>query len=123
MAPEGTFSPEVMRGRLLDTCRVMAELHNVDPDAVGLGDEPVVGLEAEVQRWKNAFDACDEDLKANTDDIYDQLMATIPSRSRAGCCMGTSARATPSPSTTTSRPSSTGRSGPAPTPVSTWPGF
>ena len=78
-ATEDTFPPEVVRGRLLDTCRVMAELHNVDPDAVGLGDEPVVGLEAEVQRWKNAFDACDEDLKANTDDIYDRLMASIPS--------------------------------------------
>ncbi len=78
-AEDGTYPPEVVRGRQLDTCRVMAELHNVDPDAVGLGDEPVVGLEAEVQRWKNAFDACDEDLKANTDDIYDRLMAMIPS--------------------------------------------
>jgi aminoglycoside phosphotransferase (APT) family kinase protein len=78
MAPEGTFPPEVVRGRQLDTCRVMGELHNVDPDAVGLGDEPVVPLVDEVQRWKNSFDACDEDLKANTDDIYERLMATIP---------------------------------------------
>ena len=78
MAAEGTFSADVVRGRQLDTARVMAELHNVDPDAVGLGDEPVVNLPDEVQRWKNAFDACDEDLKANTDDIYEQLMATIP---------------------------------------------
>jgi aminoglycoside phosphotransferase (APT) family kinase protein len=77
-APDGTFLPEVVRGRQLDTCRVMAELHNVDPDAVGLGDEPVVALEAEVQRWKNALDVCDEDLKAHTDDIYEALLATIP---------------------------------------------
>jgi aminoglycoside phosphotransferase (APT) family kinase protein len=77
-ASDGEFPPEVVRGRQLDTCRLMAELHNVDPDAVGLGDEPIVPLNDEVQRWKNAFDACDEDLKANTDDIYERLMATIP---------------------------------------------
>jgi aminoglycoside phosphotransferase (APT) family kinase protein len=78
MAPEGSFPPDVVRGRQLDTCRVMAELHKVDPDTVGLGDEPVVSLEAEVQRWKNSLDACDEDLKAGTDDVYDRLLATIP---------------------------------------------
>src|SRR3984893_18447776 len=31
MAPEGTFPPNVLRGLQPDTCRVMAELHNVDP--------------------------------------------------------------------------------------------
>jgi aminoglycoside phosphotransferase (APT) family kinase protein len=77
-APDGAFPPEVVRGRQLDTCRVMAELHNVDPDVVGLGDEPIVALEAEVQRWKNSFDVCDEDLKADTDDVYEGLMASIP---------------------------------------------
>jgi aminoglycoside phosphotransferase (APT) family kinase protein len=78
MAPDGTFSPEVVRGRQLDTARLMGELHNIDPDAVGLGDEPVGTLVEEVQRWKKSFDVCDEDLKANTDDIFERLMATIP---------------------------------------------
>ena len=80
-------------------------------------------LEAEVQRWKNAFDVCDEDLKANTDDIYDRLMAMIPSSIPSRLLHGDFRSAIRSPSTTTSRPSSTGRSGLAPTPVSTWPGF
>ena len=40
MLPDGTFSPQVIRGRQLDTARIMGELHNVDPRAVGLGDEP-----------------------------------------------------------------------------------
>jgi aminoglycoside phosphotransferase (APT) family kinase protein len=77
-AAEGDFPAEVVRGRELDTCRVMAELHNIDPDSVGLGDEPVTPLDSEVQRWKNAFDACDEDLKADTDDVYERLMVSIP---------------------------------------------
>lgn len=76
--PDGTFPPEVVRGRQLNTARIMAELHNVDPNAVGLGDEPEIPLADEVQRWKNALDACDEDLKADTDDVYERLVATIP---------------------------------------------
>jgi aminoglycoside phosphotransferase (APT) family kinase protein len=73
-----TYPPEVVRGRLLGTIRAMAELHNVDPDTVGLGDEPVIELADEVQRWKNSFDACDEDQRANTDDIYEKLMESVP---------------------------------------------
>jgi aminoglycoside phosphotransferase (APT) family kinase protein len=78
MLPDGTFSPQVIRGRQLDTARIMGELHNVDPRAVGLGDEPEIPLADEVQRWKHALDACDEDLRANTDDIYERLMNTVP---------------------------------------------
>lgn len=77
-APDGTFPPEVVRGRQLDTARLMAELHLIDPAAVGLGEEPVVSLEDEVQRWKNSLDACDEDIKAGTDDVYGRLLATVP---------------------------------------------
>ncbi len=78
MLPDGTFSPQVIRGRQLDTARIMGELHNVDPRAVGLGDEPEIPLADEVQRWKHALDACDEDLRINTDDIYERLMNTVP---------------------------------------------
>lgn len=76
--PDGTFPPEVVRGRQLDTVRLMAELHKIDPAAVGLGDEPVVSLEDEAQRWKNSLDACDEDIKAGTDDVYEALLASVP---------------------------------------------
>ena len=38
----------------------------------------------EVQRWKDALDACDEDLRADTDDIYERLHGhgpgALPSR-------------------------------------------
>lgn len=78
MASEGEYPPEVIRGRELETIRIMAELHNIDPVAVGLGDEPVIELPEEVQRWKNSLDACDDDLKADTDDVFEKLRETIP---------------------------------------------
>jgi aminoglycoside phosphotransferase (APT) family kinase protein len=77
-APDGTFTPEVLRGRQMDTCRLMAELHKVDPVAVGLGDEPVTSLEAEVQRWTDSLAVCDEDLRAGTEDVGERLLATVP---------------------------------------------
>jgi aminoglycoside phosphotransferase (APT) family kinase protein len=77
-APGGTFSAEEVRGRQLDTIRLMAELHRIDPETIGLADEPIVPLEDEVQRWKNSLDACDEDLKADTDDVYEKLLASVP---------------------------------------------
>lgn len=77
-APDGTFGPEVVRGRQLDTCRLMGELHRIDPDAVGLGDEPVTSLEEEVQRWTDSLNACEEDLRAGTEDVGARLLATVP---------------------------------------------
>jgi aminoglycoside phosphotransferase (APT) family kinase protein len=77
-APPGTFPPSWVRGRQLDTVRLMAQLHTIDPESVGLSGEPVVSLEAEVQRWKQALDACDQDQRVHTDDVHERLLASVP---------------------------------------------
>ncbi len=56
----------------------MGQLHRVDPVAIGLGDEPETSLVQEVQRWKDSLDVCDEDLKSGTDDVYERLLARVP---------------------------------------------
>lgn len=67
-----------VRARELKAATYMGRLHAVAPDSVGLGDEPEISLPDEVQRWKNSFEACDEDLQLGSQDVYDLLMAKIP---------------------------------------------
>jgi aminoglycoside phosphotransferase (APT) family kinase protein len=78
LSPIGTYSADHVRGRLVETCGYMGELHRTDPRNIGLGNQPVVGLEQEVQRWKDALDTCEEDLKEGTCDVYERLMGTVP---------------------------------------------
>jgi aminoglycoside phosphotransferase (APT) family kinase protein len=77
--PPDEFPPaEEVRGRQSDTARLMGELHQVDPSAIGLGDEPETTLDAEVQRWTDSLNVCDEDLRAGSEDVGERLLATIP---------------------------------------------
>jgi aminoglycoside phosphotransferase (APT) family kinase protein len=78
LSPIGAYTADHVRGRLIETCRYMGELHRTDLGAVGLGNQPVVGLEQEIQRWKDALETCEEDLKAGTGDVYERLMAKVP---------------------------------------------
>ncbi|HLG66333.1 MAG TPA: phosphotransferase family protein [Acidimicrobiales bacterium] len=71
--------PGEVRARELDAARILGVLHAVDPAAVGLGDEPEISLRSEVQRWVDAFAACDEDLRAGSEDVAERLAATVPS--------------------------------------------
>lgn len=78
LSPLGSYSADNVRGRLVETCGYMGELHRTDPGDIGLGNQPVVGLEQEVQRWKDALDTCEEDLKEGTGDVFERLMGTVP---------------------------------------------
>ncbi len=69
---------EQVRARELTAVRYMGLLHAIDPVSVGLGDEPEGTLAGEVQRWKNSFEACEEDLQVGSQDVYDLLMANLP---------------------------------------------
>jgi aminoglycoside phosphotransferase (APT) family kinase protein len=81
LAP-GTIPPEEVRARELQAARIMGSLHTTEPGAVGLGDEPEGALDAEVQRWVDAFAACDEDLREGTEGIAEKLFETAPSLGR-----------------------------------------
>ena len=72
---------------------VLADLHAVDPDAVGLGDfgKPAGYLERQVRRWgsqwelvKRADDACDDHVKK----LHAKLAAAVPAHSRAAIVHG-----------------------------------
>ncbi|MCH9709312.1 MAG: phosphotransferase family protein [Actinomycetia bacterium] len=73
--------------------KVLADLHSVDPDAVGLGDfgKPSGYLERQVRRWgsqwdlvKNDADPCDEDVRK----LHAQLAQAIPPQSRTAIVHG-----------------------------------
>lgn len=70
--------PQV-RARALDAARVLAALHTADPAAIGLGDEPVVTLDAEVERWTRAFGTVPEDLQGEYERCAKALHASVPS--------------------------------------------
>jgi aminoglycoside phosphotransferase (APT) family kinase protein len=78
LPPDQLPPPGDVRGRWLDCARLMGELHKLDPAAIGLGDEPETSLAAEVQRWTDSLNACDEDLRAGSEDVGERLLATIP---------------------------------------------
>ncbi len=73
--------------------KVLADLHAVDPDAVGLGDfgKPSGYLERQVRRWGSQWelvrredDPCDTDVKR----LHSALGEAIPSQSRSAVVHG-----------------------------------
>jgi aminoglycoside phosphotransferase (APT) family kinase protein len=75
---EAAPPPEEVRDRELHASDLCGRLHRLDPVAVGFAAEPEIRLDAELERWRNAFEACDEDLRAGHEDIFDLLAAKIP---------------------------------------------
>jgi aminoglycoside phosphotransferase (APT) family kinase protein len=67
-----------VRDREVEAARILGVLHQIDPESVGLGTEPETSLESEVDRWRNAFSVCDEDLRAGNEDVGEALVASAP---------------------------------------------
>jgi aminoglycoside phosphotransferase (APT) family kinase protein len=70
--------PGQVRARFLDAVQVLAQLHEIKPSAVGLGDEPVVGLAEEVDRWTRAFVTLPGDMAGDYQRAAKALRASIP---------------------------------------------
>jgi aminoglycoside phosphotransferase (APT) family kinase protein len=68
--------PAVVGARMRDAAGAMARLHAVDPGAVG--DEPVVGLDQEVERWCRVLETVDPALAPGWSTVADELRAAIP---------------------------------------------
>ncbi|WP_018501846.1 phosphotransferase family protein [Parafrankia discariae] len=71
-------APELVRARFLDAAGVLADLHDVEPAAVGLADEPVVDLAAEIGRWLRAFETLPDAMRGDYDRAAGALVSTIP---------------------------------------------
>jgi aminoglycoside phosphotransferase (APT) family kinase protein len=60
--------------------RMLAALQDVRPADIGLGNEPVSALDAEVERWRRAFATCplEPALAMAVDTCHARLVATLP---------------------------------------------
>ncbi|MCP2325301.1 aminoglycoside phosphotransferase (APT) family kinase protein [Hamadaea flava] len=69
---------------------VLADLHTVDPAAVGLGDfgRPDGYLQRQVRRWKQQLDASRSRELPGVDELFELLTAGIPAESGAGIVHG-----------------------------------
>ena len=70
--------PETVRARYFDAVQVLAQLHGIGPAAVGLGDEPVVGLADEVDRWTRAFVTLPGGMAGDYQRAANALRGSIP---------------------------------------------
>ncbi|MFC1437275.1 phosphotransferase family protein [Streptacidiphilus sp. N1-10] len=79
LQPQGERpEPGQVHARFLDAARLLAALHRVVPEAVGLGAEPVVGLDEEIDRWTRAFDTLPAELSGDYRRVAAALHATVP---------------------------------------------
>lgn len=69
---------DIVRGRAFAAARMLAALHRVDPDAAGLGEEPITTPVGEVDRWTRTFDTVPDEVRAGYLECADALRATAP---------------------------------------------
>ena len=67
-----------VRARALDAVDVLATLHALDPAELGLGDEPVVTLGDEIDRWTRAFTTVPPEWQGNYEEVAAALHASQP---------------------------------------------
>ena len=81
--PEGQELPaDEVRARELECARIGGVLHSLDPDALGLDDEPEVTPEQELDRWVSSMERCDEDITEGHVPIRDALRGSVPAFDR-----------------------------------------
>lgn len=82
MPPDRRPDADVVRGRYLDAAVLLADLHALRPDEIGLGDEPVVSLGEEIDRWTRAFGTVPDELRGDYLRADAALRATMPALMR-----------------------------------------
>ncbi|AYE97731.1 phosphotransferase family protein [Mycobacterium paragordonae] len=68
----------LLANRFRDAAETMARLHRMEPAAVGLAAEPVIGPEAEIDRWCRTLETVDPALAPGWPDVRDALRAALP---------------------------------------------
>ncbi len=71
-------SSDVIAQRFRAAAMTMAELHRVEPDAVGVESEPVVGPAAEIERWCRTLETVDPGLVPGWQGLRDALRSSLP---------------------------------------------
>jgi len=78
LADRGALPAAEVRARYLDAVRVLAALHELHPAEIGLGHEPVVIPQAEIDRWTRAFETVPADLQGDYLRCARRLSETLP---------------------------------------------
>ena len=66
---DGEDAEPVVAERMRNAARALAALHALDPAAIGLGAEPVVGPDAEIDRWCRLLETVDPVLAPGWDEV------------------------------------------------------
>jgi aminoglycoside phosphotransferase (APT) family kinase protein len=75
---DGDDGPAVMADRMRTAARTMAALHQLHPATIGLGDEPIVGLTEEVDRWCRLLESVENELAPGWEQTASLLRAAEP---------------------------------------------
>ena len=74
----GTDALTVVAERMRRAAETLAMFHAIQPDDVGLGDERVIRLTQEVDRWGRALQTVDPPLAPGWQNVADALHSTMP---------------------------------------------
>jgi len=75
--PDASRASE-FRARAFDAAGVLAAMHRLVPAEIGLADEPVVPIRAEIDRWVRAYETSPVHLQFNYRQVADALYSSIP---------------------------------------------
>jgi len=75
---EGDAPEPVVAARMRNAALTLATLHALDPAAIGLGDEPMVGPDSEVDRWCRLLETIDPVLVPGWRDVAAALQEREP---------------------------------------------
>jgi aminoglycoside phosphotransferase (APT) family kinase protein len=85
---DGDEREDVVNARMRNAATTLAALHALDPSALGIADEPVVGPDAEIDRWCRLLETIDPVLVPGWKDTAAALRAAEPARARAALVHG-----------------------------------
>jgi aminoglycoside phosphotransferase (APT) family kinase protein len=80
--------PADVDARMRTAVRMLAQLHSVPFASFGLGDEPEVGLEEEVDRWVRALRTVPAAMCPGAFELADRLRASMPAPAAAALLHG-----------------------------------
>nr|WP_324195998.1 phosphotransferase family protein [Nocardia abscessus] len=81
-------SPTEVGNRVMAAAWMLGALHRVSPNEIGLGDEPVIALTAEIDKWVRAFSTVPEEFRGRADEAAALLRADVPEQSRTSLVHG-----------------------------------
>jgi aminoglycoside phosphotransferase (APT) family kinase protein len=73
---DGDEPDKVVAERMRNAARSLGALHRLDPGAIGLGDEPLVGIADEIDRWCRLLETVDPTFVPGWQDVAATLRST-----------------------------------------------